>query len=411
MTFRSKGARTYKVRVTTMDGAASRTCSTGRQTKRDADAVARLVRQWRGKEGRHLARPDVLDLIVRARRLTLVAAYDAAVAGTLDALVASLAAEATAQATAARDDLRRHLGGWEAWKRAERTGAAQAGRYRREVERLYPAGEPLTRDTFTARELTRRIAGLPGASEGTRSRYKAAALSFGRYLVLEGVLPHNPARDAAQYAPSTRRTVYYDRRTAQDVLARLPQPYAAMEALMAGWGLEWRAVTQLRASDVSLTDGTVVARGTKTAARARTCVLLQHNRWVLPYVRAALQGKVGDALVFAGHVPALPPVGPDAPRAVWLAYQRENIRYNKRALDAHRAAVEAAGAAPSTLHDWRHTYAVCGLRDGYSESAIAHNLGHSSTLQLREVYGRFIPLAEDFQSRFERPTDDRREAR
>lgn len=379
MVFKSTGARTYKCKVRDLTGRRA-TLSTGTRNEKTAKAVERFARLMRDQ-----FRQDVLGPVFDGA-LTLAEAYQAHAEGRLDQLLATLRAASDAEA----NDLRRYLDPWEAWKRAAKSGAAQAGRYRREVERLYADGAPLTKDTFVPRELAARIAAVKG-SEATRSRHKAAAMSFGAYLVLEGVLSHNPVRDTPAMSPGAKRTVWYDRATAQAVLARLPQPYAAMEALMCALGMEWRAVTLLRARDVQYP--IVYARGTKTAHRARQCVWLEDNAWAWGYVREWLAEArpLGDARVFSGFVAPQEPGAPGFDAADKVA--------GKRALAAHRAACEAAGARDSTLHDWRHSFAVQALRDGYRPSAIARNLGHATTQQVTDRYGVHVPELEDYRPR------------
>src|SRR5690606_11766110 len=96
------------------------------------------------------------------------------------------------------------------------------------------------------------------------------------------------------------RTTHYERETAAGILARLAQPYQALEALMVAFGVEWQVIERLRARDVDLDSGTLLARGRKTRARERVCYLVAENRWLVPMIRPALSGRIGDTLLFGG---------------------------------------------------------------------------------------------------------------
>jgi integrase len=143
---------------------------------------------------------------------------------------------------------------------------------------------------------------------------------------------------------------------------------------MCATGLEWQAIERLRACDVDLAAMTVFAQGSKTPWRTRTTRIVAENTWCVPYIRPALAGRIGNALLF----PAIT---------------------ERATLDAHHEAVAALGLNESTLHDWRHTHAVQLLRDGYTAQVAAHQLGHRDSYQVLTRYGRFIPSELDYTPR------------
>jgi integrase len=363
MVYQTSSGRTWKLRVTNRAGVAV-VLSTGFTEKEDADDVETMIRRFRGERGERHARHDVIDLLVKkVKGFTLRAVFDAHHEGTLDALVSK------AKKRAASVDLRPHIAPWHASKLASRKGAKSVDKYRRQVEILFD-GRPLTTETFTRPTLTQLLDELD-VQDPTRNRYKAAVSSFGKYLLRAGVLETNPVRDIEGWSEGEKRTLFYERPQAKQVIGALAQPFAAIEALMCGAGLEWQAVERLRARDVNEAAGEVFARGTKYRTRTRTARVLRDNAWVWPFIRPALAGKVGDALLFDGITEPV-------------------------ALRRHKAACKAVGATVTTLHDWRHTHGVQGLRDGYSPAAIAHNLGHANAYQLLIRYGVFAPGALDY---------------
>jgi integrase len=186
---------------------------------------------------------------------------------------------------------------------------------------------------------------------------------------MEGVLDANPVREIQGWSEGEGRLVYYAREQAKALISSLPQPYAAIDALMCAAGLEWQAIERLRVRDVDLDARTVQAHGGKTRWRNRLCRILEP--WCVEYIRPALAGKLPDAKVF------------EDVREWW-------------ALKEHKDAAERKGLPASTLHDWRHTHAVLMLRDGQKPTVVAHQLGHRDTSLVWKRYGRFLVDASDY---------------
>jgi integrase len=69
-------------------------------------------------------------------------------------------------------------------------------------------------------------------------------------------------------------------------------------------------------------------------------------------------------------------------------------------LDTHKRISAKLKIPVTTLHDWRHTYAVNSLRDGMKPTTVARQLGHRDASLVHRVYGRFIVDARDYATDF-----------
>lgn len=355
--FRSPGAKTYKGRV--YDRAGRRYVrSLGTRNRREAELIetfcarARERRDWR-----------TLDAII-AGEVPAADAYYASLDGSLSDVLAARAEQAAMEAEPDLDQLA-----------TEWASVARSAKYVRQVRTLIPYDERFPLSRFTRAAISKHLASLDCA-EPTRNRYRVALSQFARWLVERDYLTQNPVRDVRGYREHDPRMVHYTRAEAESVVRRLPMPQRVAEALMAGAGLEWGAVAALHRRDVDLTTKEVHARGTKTRWRTRTVRVTEPWAWAI--VRDYVKTLLPDAPLFPGLV-------------------------ERRALDAHKAACEAAKVAPSTLHDWRHTYAVQALRDGLPPQTVKRQLGHSPhSTMLERVYATWIPKADaDYQTRAE----------
>lgn len=349
--YREPGRSTWKVRLYLPDGR-RRTCTLGTDSKPTALAMVRFVEQLRSDR-----RWDLLGAIAEGM-VTLPFVYDhrqqlEKVVATLDDL-----------------DVAPYVAQWHAGKLKAKKGAGSADRYLKQVRRLIPVGKPFPRSRFTRKTIDEHLTGL-AVEDPTRNRHRAAFMSFAKYLVRRDVLASNIVRDIEGWSEGDGRIQHYERADAQKLIAALPQPFQAIEALMVGAGLEWQAIERLRVADVTLSaTPTVYARGGKSRWRNRLCRIVEP--WTVPYIRPALAGKLPSALVFDGAD-------------------------NRRALEQHGKAIAAVKVDASTLHDWRHTHAVLMLRDGYKPTTVAHQLGHRDTTLVWQRYGRFIVDERDYE--------------
>ncbi|HEX5408948.1 MAG TPA: site-specific integrase [Gemmatimonadaceae bacterium] len=361
---RTYPGRTWMVRVKPLDhDQKERIMST--RSRRKQTAVA--IEAWL-KDLRHTG--DALDVLagVLDGTLNLLDAYRAHQQNRLASYVKRR------RAAASDVDLEPYLAEW--YEEIRQPGshcAGSADKYLAQVRTLIPEGQPFPRSAFTQGAIAKWLKGL-SCSLPTRNRYKAAASSFARYLKELEVIPANPVKGIRGHKERPGRDTHYERADAQRLIAALEQPYAALEALMCGAGLEWQAVARLRVRDVNLDACTVEARGSKTKHRSRTTRIVPENAWTIPYIRPAVVGREPDALVF-----------PDAKEGPALA--------------SHRAALKALKLKDSTLHDHRHTHAVQLLRDGYSYQIAAKQLGHKDATQVITRYGKYDPDADDYTPR------------
>jgi integrase len=242
-------------------------------------------------------------------------------------------------------------------------------RYVTQCRRLIPRGERFPASLFTRARISVFLHGLD-VSEPTKNRYRAALMQFGKFLIEREVLEHNPVERVKAFKENAPRVVHYDDATARAVIDALDFPYRALEALMCGTGLEWSAAVRVRPSDYNSAAKSLVARGTKTRHRTREVRFMEEWCW-----------RIFDAHA-AQHVGNLPYFADLKPRA---------------ALAAHRAALAAVRADDSTLHDWRHTFAVRERRKGTDPQVIKQQLGHAANSTLVErVYGAYTPTDTDY---------------
>lgn len=349
MPFRSKGRKFFKTRVTARDGR-SIIAGTGTDDLLTAKAIERVVRDMRRK--RQWA---ALELIV-AKKLKLPQVFDAHEAGTLDDLLA----------VQDSPDLVPLLDEW--------NGNAK---YKTQIRRFLGDSFPASR--FTRKAVSTFLAGLvdeqnrgevkPPVSGATRNRYKAALSVFAGWLVERDVIPHNIVKDVKGSRPNDARDVWLTREQAKALIAALDNPYRAIEALMCATGVEWQVVTRVRRRDIDFKARTLHAQGSKTAWRNRN--VRGTELWAWKLFASYARTFTDNALIFDGID-------------------------NDRALRFHRRASKALGLPHTTLHDWRHTYAVQSLRDGYSLTIVAHQLGHHDTYLVQTRYGRHVPDDRDY---------------
>lgn len=362
MAWKRAGRQTYDVYVRPLAGPRL-LASTGKRSQADADAVEAWLIDLR-------ERGDRLGVLhaIATKQIALRKAHSLGEQRTA-AFLADRAADA------ADVDLAPLLDAWKAWRLARAKGVDSVPRYLTQITTLFPE-RPWRRSTLTPQLVGRRLDRLK-VTDPTRNRYRAALSAFCKWLVRDGTLDVNVARAVDGYTENAGRIVWYEPADAQRIVASLPLQWQPREAFMAATGADWTDCALLRVRDVNLKTLDVRCHGHKTRWRDRTIRITE--AWAVPYVRAALKGKLPDALVFGGSE---------------TNYRRDN----KRALAAHHAAVEACKLTESTLHDWRHTYAVNALRRGETVQVVSHQLGHANPYLVWTRYGRFVPNAKDYQT-------------
>lgn len=310
---------------------------------------------------------EVLDLII-AGKIRVVEAWEAHEAGTLASVVATL----NKPAPAPEADLSALVSEWDGQGRH-----GKVAKYVTQVRRMIPAGTPYPVSTFTRGAVKRFLDGLTKqdgkpSDPATKTRYRAALLQFGSWLVQRDLLPANPVRETHGYGKKKRPPNFLEPAQVKALVGALPAPFKALEALMAGTGMEWQAVERALREDVDLEHHVVHAKGGKNTYRDRYCEVSEDWAWAI--VKA--------------HVETIPPGAP-----LFTVSEGD-------ALKAHHAAAKKLKLPKTVLHTHRHSFAVMHIRRWTDHQWIKTQLGHAphSTL-LYTTYGVYIQQAEMLKRR------------
>jgi integrase len=349
MPHRPKGSLWWKTRITLADGTTG-IFACGTTSEDVAKDVERMVKTF---EHDRVWAPLTLVVLKKAK---LGDVYDSMKAGALGAFLS--ARESV--------DLAPLVSEWPAGLK-----------YKTQVRCLIPEDSVFPATAFTKKKVSEFLAGLT-CSGSTKNRYRAALSVFAKWLLERDIIPHNIVRDVGSFKPNPARPVWLDRVQAKALINALPMPYRAIEALMAATGVEWQVVERLTRRDVDLHSRTLHARGGKTPWRNR--VVRGTELWAWRIFADYAKQFTDNAQVFSVS--------------------------KFRALEVHLEAAEVLNLPRTTLHDWRHTYAVGALRDGYSIQVVAHQLGHRDTVLVQSRYGRFVPEASDYRH-FRKPLSSR----
>lgn len=344
MVFQVKDSHSFKLRVVDQFDQ-SATLGTATPDRATADAMEQMVKGFKRRR-----RWDVLNALV-AKRVALPAVFDAAESGMLDELMKDLATP----------DLNPLVKEW------EQQGAD--AKYVKQVRQMIPAGTLYPAARFTRKAVSRFLASLK-VQGPTKNRYRTALSQFARWLVEQDVLETNVVRDVAGKPENDPRAIWYEWSDAKRIIDALDEPYRTIEALMAGTGMEWQAIANLKRRDVDLHARTVRAHGHKNRHRNRMVRITED--WALPIVTRHCKTLVPNAPLFTVS--------------------------NDQALDHHQAAVTALQLETSTLHDWRHTYAVNNLRRGMRPQVVKRQLGHApNSTMVERIYGVWIVEERDYE--------------
>ena len=267
--------------------------------------------------------------------------------------------------------------------------------YARQVRYFIPEGTPFPASTFTEDVIKLRLSALTGArhdrtaaaSSGTKRRYLAPLHLFIRYARRRGALNHDPL-DGADWLPAngSPRSVYWTHEQRLAVLEHMTGEHKAAAALVLGTGIELGALLALKHGDVgSEQERTIVAHGTKNGAREDRTIFVDQWAW-----------DIFHAFLSLGF-----------PNVAVFSYNPANTGRELR--DAFYAAQVAAGfigepglsgttrkklwgrTKPHTIHDCRHTYAICralGLDGELPQGTdfLARQLGHADEQMVIRVY-------------------------
>lgn len=340
-------------------------CPLGTADKDKALAICAFILLMRDRRESFL-----LDAFVD-RKATIGAAFDAFNANRLADFIRDL------REGREDEDLAPYVAKWQAeMARVRRPNAESRAKYLKQVRTLIPEGKVFRRSALTKKAIRDWLAGMGVSS----NRYRAALSSFASYLVGEEILPFNPVLQVKAAREAEPRCRYLDQDEAQRVVNAITDPmWRAYHALAAATAMERQALFRLTRRDIDVEARTVLARGSKKPHRARTSHAYTRWNWAWDIFAGWLKGAalLPDTRVF-GHRP-------------------EHLldRRMRRALDDACVNAEISDYRP---HDWRHTWAVQGLRDGLAIQTVSHQLGHRDAVMTLRVYGRFIPTAADFST-------------
>lgn len=341
MVFRQKRGHAHKIRVSNRKRDRFRVLTTGCKIEEEAAKVEAFYQRCRDRKEWELI-DALLDGSVK-----LTAAYEADLADTLDQLIAGLKSK----------DLDPLIDEW------KKQGALP--RYVTQVRKMIPKGTRFPDSQFTKAWVSKKLGDLKW-SNSTKNRYRAALSQFSRWLVERDVIESNIVRDVAGRTENDARDVWYTWEEARPLIAKLEGEQQALEALMAGTGVEWQVCEKLIRRDIDLKARTVRAKGHKNKYRNRVVRITES--WTVPYITRHIQHMMPNARVFTLN--------------------------HDRALDEHHRVVKILGLEPSTLHDWRHTYSENNYQAGRSLRAIKKQLGHAPNSTVLERHYQSREVAE-----------------
>lgn len=336
--------------VALQSGHCNRSCQTA--NRKIAVAIEAVLAECKAAR-----RWDILDAVADGR-LSVGAVYDARM--DLDAVSAQLA----------DIDLLPLVDTWQ--HELKSRGLKSAAKYAMQTKVVL--GTNSFRSSFSRASISQRLSELRSTSS-TRSRYRAAVSVFATWLVERGHLSSNPVRDVRGFGNAPPRDTWFTRADAQAFIAALPEPLRALEALMAGTGMEWQACARVRRSDIDFAQRTVYANGGKTPWRARTVRVTED--WCWPIIVSHARGYTPQARLFSQS-------------DKWY-HQRH---WATLALPAFQ------GWPRHTLHDYRRTYSVNSLKDGMPPEILRKQLGHKDTTLIQKNYGKYVAGDDDYERWF-----------
>lgn len=344
MVFQVKDSHAFKLRVVDQNDQ-SATLGTGTPDRATADAVEVMVKGFKRRR-----RWDVLNALV-AKRVSLPVVFDAHEAGTLDELMKDLATP----------DLDPLVKDW--------ADQGANPKYVTQVRTMIPAGTPFPAARFTRKAVSRHLASLK-VQGPTKNRYRTALSQFARWLVELDVIETNVVRDVAGKPENDPRDAWYEWPDAKRLIDALEEPFKSLEALMAGTGMEWQAIENLKRRDLDLKARTVRAHGHKNKHRNRMVRITED--WVMPIITRHCANLTPDAPLFTVN--------------------------HDRAIDHHSRAVKVLGLEPSVMHSWRNTYAVNNLQAGMRPQVVKRQLGHAkNSTMVERIYGVWIVDERDYE--------------
>ena len=259
------------------------------------------------------------------------------------------------------------------WLRARTLKPRTAEHYRRLLDRMIlPTLGTLAVKVISADKVRDWHTGLGSGTPTLRAHAYSLLRSILHDAVADGLIAANPAH--IRGAGNSKRVHRIKPATLPELgmlVSAMPDKYRVMTLLAAWCGLRFGELTELRRSDLDMTNGLIhIRRGVvrvnggtvvgtpKSAAGHRDVSIPPH---LLPAVKEHLSGRVNgrDGLLF----PAADGVSHLAPSTLYKSFYR---------------AREAAGRTDLRWHDLRHTGAVLASSTGASLAELMSRLGHST---------------------------------
>ena len=317
--------------------------TTGTTDKRTYNLMKAMIARLKNER-----RWPLLTAIV-ARTLTIARVFDADRTKSLDALEASLSAEALAPHVTA------YL--------ASCKGRGLAPRNVENIQRQLASFQTVATTTadLTAATVTAWLAGLT-TTPGTRRQYLYAVTGLTRYLYDTNALKDYPLARVKAPKKNLARMTYHDIATDEKIVQAARSDVRALFAFVKATGCDLSTALTVTKDDMA-PDWTVRLRGTKTAQRDVHHALIEV--WAWGYIEDAMRSCIGAAPLFHGVTRSI------------AAHQ-------------HELACKAVGVTGYTLKDSRHSVAVRMMQRGYTVAEIAEQLGNSPELVAR-VYSAHQP--------------------
>lgn len=360
-----------------------------RSTGTDDVRLARRIRDMHESMKENRPTWDLLDAVV-AGKLDLMPLYNAYAAGKLDDLRTQRSAQAVVD-----PDLSKLVDRWYddvlvARVKNNQITQQSADDYLRQVRVVIPEGEYFPASKFNEDDLGVLITALP-FSGSTKRRYVAALRLFYRYARKRVTLGANPFEDV-EWMPENNdaRLTWWDHETRVKVLDAMPAgEFRDAMTLVLGTGIELGALVDLRQYQFGASlygERAILVSGTKTAARRDRVVFV--DQWAWDRIKHL---KRGDFFRRNKLFPTIDPDGGNLRDAFYEAQVVAGLIAAPALSDNGKKLWKAAGA--HTIHDSRHTYAVCrslGLDGEQEQNAkfCAHQLGHSDETMVLKIYGK-----------------------
>ena len=365
--------------------------STGMADLRDANSVAAMVEELA------IDRTNGWPWISRvvAKEATLLDVYNYRVRNALHELRDLIEGKT---ADAKDEDLRDYAKRWiedvlpkRVTKRGRGLDERQQADYARQLRFLIPADQPTKCSEMTEEFLSAALSRLGGKASTSRN-YAFVWRMFVRWARRKGApITGDPFEYAEEFVPraSKPRMKVWSHSERLAVLGAMNDGTAqAAVAIMLGSGMELSALLRLRGRDVSH-DGTrtAFADGTKTEYRSRHVTV---DEWAWAIFVANAPRSVGNAKVF-------PWSEASKGNALRDSFYRAQVRAGFCEKPPKSKREDLWGQVDThTLHDCRHTYAICrslGL-DGETKqdnTYISNQHGHVDEVLTKRIYKAVTP--------------------